>query len=832
MADTKISAMTDGGTLLTTDSIPVVRGGANFRVVDPYNGTVTSVALSVPAFLSIAGSPITTNGTLAITLSGVALPVLNGGTGITSFGAGVATWLGAPSSANLLAAQTDKTGTGLLVFGTAPSIAGGTHTAITSLGIRSTGAAFDLTIATSEVLTAGRTLSIVMGDAARTLTLSGNPSLSGVTITGTGTLATTAGQTYTFPAATDTVAGLLATQTFTGVNTFSPVARSSGVLSYFTITTPADTGITAATEAIGVNFVTATRTWATTGTVANQREVLFAGKTYASAGASQTFTDISTVAITPPIVGTNAVFTRAHSLQIVDATSAASSITGGLIVVTTLGTTATAVGIGGGNVNLGGILTAGSSTVLNSVAGSTALTVTPGAQTSGIAGYVTINTPTDTGLTAATESIGFKTVTGTRTWATTGTVALQREIFFAGPTYASAGASQTFTDAFTLYATPPVVGTNAVFTRGHTLGIVDSTSAASSITGGFIVATTLGTAATSVGIGGGNINCGGTLIVGGATTHTGSVLFSGGITASSATALNFSGSTGTFSTSTGAVTIGTGTISMTGAVTISATNATTALTITQTARTSGILPYVKINTPADTAQTAATESPGILTVTATRTWATTGTVALQREIFFAGPTYASASPSQTFTEAFTLYVTPPVQGSNAIFTRAHTLGIVDATSSATAITGGVVIATTLGTAATSVGIGGGNVTAGGNIFASTSTGRIGFLTGSGAGGAVTQATSRATGVTLNTPTGGITLVSAAGSTTPFTFVVTCSSVAAVDTVLVNQQSGTDVYEIFITNVAAGSFKITAFTTGGTTTEQPVFNYTVVKGAAT
>ena len=47
-------------------------------------GTVTSVAMSVPAFLSIAGSPITASGTLAVTLSGTALPIANGGTGSTS----------------------------------------------------------------------------------------------------------------------------------------------------------------------------------------------------------------------------------------------------------------------------------------------------------------------------------------------------------------------------------------------------------------------------------------------------------------------------------------------------------------------------------------------------------------------------------------------------------------------------------------------------------------------------------------------------------------------------------------------------------------------------
>ena len=47
-------------------------------------GTVTSVAATVPAFLSVSGSPITTSGTLAISLSGTALPIANGGTGLTT----------------------------------------------------------------------------------------------------------------------------------------------------------------------------------------------------------------------------------------------------------------------------------------------------------------------------------------------------------------------------------------------------------------------------------------------------------------------------------------------------------------------------------------------------------------------------------------------------------------------------------------------------------------------------------------------------------------------------------------------------------------------------
>lgn len=48
------------------------------------SGTVTSVGMTVPAFLSVAGSPITSSGTLAVSLSGTALPVANGGTGLTS----------------------------------------------------------------------------------------------------------------------------------------------------------------------------------------------------------------------------------------------------------------------------------------------------------------------------------------------------------------------------------------------------------------------------------------------------------------------------------------------------------------------------------------------------------------------------------------------------------------------------------------------------------------------------------------------------------------------------------------------------------------------------
>lgn len=128
----------------------------------------TSPTLVTPAL----GTP--TSGTLT---NCTGLPIA---TGVSGLGSNVATMLATFSSANIAAACTDETGSGALVFGTAPTIAGGSHIALTSLGIRSSGSgAFDLTLANSENLTAGRTLTITLNDAPRTLNLGGNLTTAG-----------------------------------------------------------------------------------------------------------------------------------------------------------------------------------------------------------------------------------------------------------------------------------------------------------------------------------------------------------------------------------------------------------------------------------------------------------------------------------------------------------------------------------------------------------------------------------------------------------------------------------------------------------------------------
>lgn len=87
------------------------------------SGTVTSVAMSVPSFLSVSGSPITSSGTLAVTLSGTALPEVNGGTGQTTYATGDILYA---SGANTLSKLTvGSSGQVLTVSGGVPTWAAG-----------------------------------------------------------------------------------------------------------------------------------------------------------------------------------------------------------------------------------------------------------------------------------------------------------------------------------------------------------------------------------------------------------------------------------------------------------------------------------------------------------------------------------------------------------------------------------------------------------------------------------------------------------------------------------------------------------------------------------
>jgi hypothetical protein len=166
-------------------------GAQSIRVI--VAGTGVTVPNGKTAIVYNNGTDVTTAIDFIPSLTlGAALPVASGGTGITSFGAGVATFLGTPSSANLATAVTDETGSGLLVFATSPTLvtpvlgtpSSGTLSSCTvdgtdAVGFRNTpvnsqSAAYTLVLADS-----GKTIfHPVADDNARTFTIPANSSVA------------------------------------------------------------------------------------------------------------------------------------------------------------------------------------------------------------------------------------------------------------------------------------------------------------------------------------------------------------------------------------------------------------------------------------------------------------------------------------------------------------------------------------------------------------------------------------------------------------------------------------------------------------------------------
>ena len=117
----------------------------------------------------------------------------------------------------------------------------------------------------------------------------------------------------------------------------------------------------------------------------------------------------------------------------------------------------------------------------------------------------------------------------------------------------------------------------------------------------------------------------------------------------------------------------------------------------------------------------------------------------------------------------------------------------------------------------------------GNVLVKSAAG-LGY--GTGAGGTVTQATDKSTAVTLNAPTGQITMNNAtlnAGASVDFS--VTNSVCASTDLVLCNVSNFGN-YTVVCKYVAAGSFVLRVTNvSAGNLSEAVVINFAIIKGSA-
>ena len=279
---------TSGAATLSGDTlnIPQYSGGGGG------SGTVTSVALTAPSIFNVGGSPVTTSGTLALTYSGTALPLLNGGTGATTADAAL-TNLGVTTvgkallvadnsvSDKFIKVNANKTITLLTADDTRSAIGAGTVTSVTASGpmISSGGTTPNLSMPAADVNISGYVTHT------GTQIFTGNKSFLGQTsFTGIAFF-----KDYTYQATR--LAGLSSTDRFATVTIGTGLSLASGTLSA-TGGSGTVTSVSTGSPANGLSVATGTTTPVISMALAGTSTIGAVSATTQTFGGAKTFANL------------------------------------------------------------------------------------------------------------------------------------------------------------------------------------------------------------------------------------------------------------------------------------------------------------------------------------------------------------------------------------------------------------------------------------------------------------------------------------------------------------------------------------------------------------